>query len=148
PMAALSRTSSLWVRIPSTPFSAASFSASTSVAQTVAPSRANARAVDAPIPWPAAVTTQTLSFNRMNVSPIALPIGLFDHPFLLVELLRPGMQRDAEALRRRLELDRPALGVAGIEQLARAGIPQRRGDAVDELVRLLARGRPDGGGQI
>ena len=44
------------------------------------------------------------------------------------------MQRDAQALCRRLELDHPARGMAGIEQLARAGIPQCGSDAVDELI--------------
>src|SRR6266545_3321572 len=75
PMAALSRTSSLCVRMPSTPFSAKSFSASTSVAQTVAPSLAKARAVAAPIPCPAAVTTQALPRSRMCLSPISHQLG-------------------------------------------------------------------------
>ena len=60
---------------PATPSSAASLPASTSVAQTVAPSRAKARAVAAPIPCPAAVTTQTLPFSRMCPSPISHQLG-------------------------------------------------------------------------
>ena len=55
--------------MPSMPFSASSFPASTSVAQTLAPSRANVRAVAAPIPCPAAVTTQVLPFKRISISP-------------------------------------------------------------------------------
>src|SRR5581483_993701 len=135
-IAALSSTSSLRGVMPGTPASGASFRSSMSVAQTVAPSRAKARAVAAPMPCPAAVTKQFLPFSLIDPA-------LLDQALLAIELLGPRMQRDPHALERRLEPDVAALGVARIEQLARARIPQRRRDLVDQLVGLLARGHPE-----
>src|SRR5258708_3510119 len=133
-MAALSSTSSLR---GVTPVSAVSLPWSRSVAHTVAPSRAKACAVAAPIPCPAAVTTHTLPFS------LIFP-PLPDQAFFLVELLRAGMQRNAEADGSRLEADDAALGVPGVQQLARVGVPQRGRDLVDQIFRLLARCHPQG----
>jgi hypothetical protein len=57
---------------------------------------------------------------------------------LRVKLLRTRMQRDGETLQGGLEPNRAALGVAGIKQFARVGVPERRGDIVDQGVGLLA----------
>src|SRR5437879_10823936 len=88
-----------------TPVSVVSLPWSRSVAHTVAPSRAKACAVAAPIPCPAAVTTHTLPFS------LIFP-PLREQAFFLVELLGTGMQRDAEADGRRLDPDDAALGVS------------------------------------
>src|SRR5476649_1222676 len=127
PIAALSSTSSLRVLMPSTPASPFSFSASTSVAHTVAPSRAKARAVAAPIPCPAAVTTQTFPFRR-----ILAPSLLLDQTLFLVEPFRAVMQGNADARERRRQADHLSLDVPRIEEPARVGVPQRGRHLVDE----------------
>src|SRR5690242_8089022 len=114
PMAALSRTSSLRVWMPAVSESAFSFPASMSVAHTIAPSRAKARAVAAPMPWPAAVTTQTLPFSLIP------DLALLDQLLLLVELFRAGMQRNTDIDERRLEPDIAVARRTGLEQAPRA----------------------------
>src|SRR5690349_21512542 len=53
------------------------------------------------------------------------------------------MERDAEAAGGGLEADLAALGVAGVEEPAGCGVPERGGHLVDQLLALLGRGRPD-----
>src|SRR5476649_271520 len=127
PIAALSSTSSLRVLIPSTPAKPFSFSASRSVAHTAAPSRAKARAVAAPMPCPAAVTTQTFLFRRMLSPPLFLDQTLF-----LVELFRSVMQRNADTVECRRKPDHLSLDVARAEKLAGVGIPEGGGHLIDE----------------
>src|SRR5471032_3254480 len=138
PIAVLSSTSSLRVLTPSTPAKPFSFSASRSVAHTTAPSRANARAVAAPIPCPAAVTTQTLPFRRM-----LSPLLWLDQTLFLVEFFRAVMQRNADTRERRLQPDHLSLDVPRVEELARIGIPQCRRHLIDERWRLLGRREPE-----
>src|SRR5882757_7026671 len=74
-------------------------------------------------PWPAPVAiagTSPARVPRWGGRPL-LAEALF-----LVELLCPGMQRNAQALYRRFEPDGAALGVSGVEHLARARVPQGR----------------------
>src|SRR5471030_609027 len=138
PIAALSSTSSLRVLIPSTPAKPFSFSASRSVAHTAAPSRAKARTVAAPMPCPAAVTTQTFPFRRMLSPPL-----LLDQTLFLVELFRAAMQRNADPRERRLQPDHLSLDVPRVEKLARIGVPQGCRHLIDERRRLLGRREPE-----
>src|SRR5215203_5617409 len=71
-------------------------------------------------------------------------LGLLQQPCFLVELLGAGMERDAEPGGRSLRRDQLALGVTGVELPAGLVAPERLGDLVDEVLRLLCRRDPLG----
>ena len=69
---------------------------------------------------------------------VQVPI-LLDQAGFTVEFFGARMQRDADALKRGFLGHRLALGVARIEQLAGAVVPQRLGDLVDQVFGLVGR---------
>src|SRR3972149_6925828 len=60
--------------------------------------------------------------------------ALLAHAGFLVEPRGPRMQRDADAIQRRGQGDRLALGVAAVQQLAGIVVPHSLGDLVDQLL--------------
>ena len=75
--------------------------------------------------------------RRSGRSAMVRRSGLLEQARLLVELLRARVERDARARGRGGCLDRLALGVPGVEELARVVVPERLGDLVDQRIGLL-----------
>src|SRR5687767_163659 len=82
------------------------------------------------------------SRGRAQRTSAAARTALLDQTDLAIVSLRARMERDSDAVERRLEGDCPALAVAVVQQLAGVLMPQRLGDAVHQLVVDLRADQP------
>ena len=81
-------------------------------------------------------------WNSRAASRYSSRSGLLEEASFFVETLCTRMQRDADGVQSRRCLYVFALGVATVQQLAGVLVPERFGDAIDQLFGLIRRHQP------